>query len=192
MNTQVLPIGEERKHPTGFPGGPNGKAVRPLMINHLRDVRARRRGEELVESGFTLIELLVVIVVLGILAATVVFALSGVTGTSAVAACNSDGKTLDVAVQAYINKPTNTTNSTPSLVAQLKSDGDITAVPSNTGYGMELYGDEVANGTAAQIAATTTANGGTVPAADTVIVQAPKGTGTWTPYDLNTSTCANA
>ena len=48
------------------------------MFRHLRDAKARRRGEEVVESGFTLIELLVVIVVLGILAATVVFALSGV------------------------------------------------------------------------------------------------------------------
>ncbi len=79
------------------------------MFQHLRDAKARRKGEEVVESGFTLIELLVVIVVLGILAATVVFALSGVTGQSAVAACNSDAKTIDVAVQAYINSPDNQT-----------------------------------------------------------------------------------
>ena len=52
------------------------------MIRHIRETLARRRGEEL-EAGFTLIELLIVIVVLGILAATVIFALSGVTGQSA-------------------------------------------------------------------------------------------------------------
>ena len=61
------------------------------MFKHLRDAHARRKGEEVVESGFTLIELLVVIVVLGILAATVVFALSGVTGQSA-AGCMQLGR----------------------------------------------------------------------------------------------------
>ncbi len=74
------------------------------MIRHIRETVARRRGVEL-ESGFTLIELLIVIVVLGILAATVVFALSGVTGQSAQAACNSDAKRYEVAVAAYKNSP---------------------------------------------------------------------------------------
>ena len=37
------------------------------MIKHIREMVARRRGEEFdFESGFTLIELLIVIVVLGI------------------------------------------------------------------------------------------------------------------------------
>ena len=93
------------------------------MFKHLRDAHARRKGEEVVESGFTLIELLVVIVVLGILAATVVFALSGVTGQSAQAACNSDAKTIEVGVQAYINSPDNTTNATPTTVGQLVTAG---------------------------------------------------------------------
>ena len=85
------------------------------MIRHLRDTLARRRGEELdAESGFTLIELLIVIVVLGILAATVIFALSGVTGQSAQAACNSDGKSYEIAVAAYENSPGNTTNTPPA------------------------------------------------------------------------------
>jgi general secretion pathway protein G len=53
------------------------------------------------EAGFTLIELLIVIVVLGILAAIVVFSLSGVTGQSKSAACNSDAKTVEIAVDAY-------------------------------------------------------------------------------------------
>ena len=58
---------------------------------------------------------------LGILAATVVFALSGVTGQSAEAACNSDAKTIDVAVQAYINSPDNATNAAPTTAANLVS-----------------------------------------------------------------------
>ena len=78
------------------------------MIRHIRETVARRRGVEL-ESGFTLIELLIVIVVLGILAATVVFALSGVTSQSATAACQSDAKSYEVAVSAYADSPQNTT-----------------------------------------------------------------------------------
>ena len=79
------------------------------MIRYIRDIQARRKGVEL-EPGFTLIELLIVIVVLGILAATVIFALGGVTSQSAQAACQSDGKSYEVAVAAYENAPANTTN----------------------------------------------------------------------------------
>jgi prepilin-type N-terminal cleavage/methylation domain-containing protein len=68
------------------------------------EIQSRRNDEETSEKGFTLIELLIVIVVLGILAAIVIFSLSGVTGSSAVAACNSDAKTVQVAVQAYISQ----------------------------------------------------------------------------------------
>jgi prepilin-type N-terminal cleavage/methylation domain-containing protein len=88
------------------------------MIRHIRETVARRRGVEL-ESGFTLIELLIVIVVLGILAATVVFALSGVTSQSATAACQSDAKSYEVAVAAYADSPSNPGNTQASTTAQL-------------------------------------------------------------------------
>src|SRR5580700_5586104 len=104
------------------------------MIRHIRDARARRRGE-FVESGFTLIELLVVIVVLGILAATVVFALTSVTGQSAQAACNSDAKTIETGVQAYIDSPDNTTNTAPAAIS------DLLAAPFNS------TGDPLVSGT---------------------------------------------
>jgi general secretion pathway protein G len=53
------------------------------------------------EGGFTLIELLIVIIILAILAAIVVFAV-GTTGSNAkVAACNSDAKTLETALESY-------------------------------------------------------------------------------------------
>jgi general secretion pathway protein G len=53
------------------------------------------------DSGFTLIELLIVIVVLGILAAVVVFSLGGVAGTSRQADCKSDGSSIKTAIAAY-------------------------------------------------------------------------------------------
>ncbi|HTU38507.1 MAG TPA: prepilin-type N-terminal cleavage/methylation domain-containing protein [Acidimicrobiales bacterium] len=162
------------------------------MIRHLRDVRARRRGEELVESGFTLIELLVVIVVLGILAATVVFALSGVTGQSAAAACNSDAKTVDVAVQAYINSPDNPSNTPPSTLNDLvshtftepdgstKTDTFMANLPNNSAYAINLYG----------------ASGATIsgnPNSYAVVVATPKTGTNWALYDTTgTNPCTAA
>src|SRR5262245_3969613 len=45
----------------------------------LKHIRMRGEDKNLLEKGFTLIELLVVIVILGILAAVVVFAVNGIT-----------------------------------------------------------------------------------------------------------------
>jgi prepilin-type N-terminal cleavage/methylation domain-containing protein len=53
------------------------------------------------ERGFTLIELLIVIVILGILAGIVIFAVAGITDRGNAAACKSDRKTIEVAVEAY-------------------------------------------------------------------------------------------
>jgi general secretion pathway protein G len=77
----------------------------PLFERH-RELQRRRADEGF--DGFTLIELLIVIVVLAILAATVIFALGGVTGNSSKAACNSDAKSVEVAVEAFKASPNNT------------------------------------------------------------------------------------
>ncbi|MGB8195970.1 MAG: prepilin-type N-terminal cleavage/methylation domain-containing protein [Acidimicrobiales bacterium] len=69
------------------------------MSNTLRRMQQRPDRGDL--SGFTLIELLIVIVVLGILAAVVIFALGGITGKSAIASCQADGATISTAVASY-------------------------------------------------------------------------------------------
>jgi general secretion pathway protein G len=53
------------------------------------------------EKGFTLIELLVVIVILGILAAVVVFAVSGLTDRGQDSACEIDARSLRTAMEAH-------------------------------------------------------------------------------------------
>ena len=53
------------------------------------------------DEGFTLIELLIVIVILGILAGIVVFAVGSATTDSKKSACQADKETLSVALEAY-------------------------------------------------------------------------------------------
>jgi prepilin-type N-terminal cleavage/methylation domain-containing protein len=56
------------------------------------------------DEGFTLIELLIVIVILGILATVVVFAVGGITDRGASSACKADKATLEVGIEAYFAK----------------------------------------------------------------------------------------
>jgi general secretion pathway protein G len=53
------------------------------------------------EGGFTLIELLIVIIILAILAAIVVFAVGNTGQNAKTAACNSDAKTYETALESY-------------------------------------------------------------------------------------------
>ncbi len=73
-------------------------------MDHLfnRVARRRRRGQD----GFTLIELLVVIAILGVLAAIVVFNVTGVKTQGIKAACATDTESIQTAVDAYYNATT--------------------------------------------------------------------------------------
>jgi prepilin-type N-terminal cleavage/methylation domain-containing protein len=90
----------------GSPGGWDGAAgpgagstKGPISV--LKHLRARTEGKTLLEKGFTLVELLVVIVILGILAAVVVFAVGGTEANAKQAACKSEKATVEAAYEAY-------------------------------------------------------------------------------------------
>ncbi|WP_329002402.1 prepilin-type N-terminal cleavage/methylation domain-containing protein [Kribbella sp. NBC_00709] len=79
--------------------------IRALTARTVRRARShtdRTRARN--QSGFTLIELLVVIVILGVLSGVVVFAVSGIQDRGNAAACKTDKKSVEVAVEAYYAK----------------------------------------------------------------------------------------
>ncbi|GAA1839051.1 hypothetical protein GCM10009682_64080 [Luedemannella flava] len=103
----------------------------------MRDrISAVRRNE----SGFTLIELLIVIVILGVLAGAVVFAVKGIKDRGTAAACTSDKKVVEVAAEAYYakyNKYPAGADDTARLNV-LKTEGLIKDVPGGNGYTITL------------------------------------------------------
>src|SRR6478609_2986391 len=88
------------------------------MLQHLRGARQN-------EDGFTLIELLIVIVILGVLAAIVVFGVATFRSDSEDAACKATVKTVSVAADAYDAK----TGNYPASVTPLVTDKYLKTAP---------------------------------------------------------------
>ena len=104
------------------------------MYQRLREAREN-------QSGFTLIELLIVIVILGVLAGIVVFAVQAFNNDGKAAACQADKKSVEVATEAYYAK----NNSTyPTDVQVLVDQHYLREPPSTTnGYSISTAGGVV-------------------------------------------------
>jgi len=93
------------------------------MLQRIRKLRA-------VEAGFTLIELLIVVVILGVLAGIVVFAVSNFNNDGVTAACKSDIKNVEIASEAYLAK----TGGVAGSMQLLKDSNYLKDVPASDKY----------------------------------------------------------
>jgi prepilin-type N-terminal cleavage/methylation domain-containing protein len=85
------------------------------------------------DEGFTLIELLIVTIVLGILAAIVVFAVQNLGSATAQTACASDFKTVENAVESYKAEMGNYPDGTPTVGTGIQTDTDPSATTNAAG-----------------------------------------------------------
>lgn len=96
------------------------------MISTLKRLKAKKA-----DKGITLIELLIVIVILGILSATIIFAVGGMTSKSAIASCQTDGQTTLTAVDAFAAQNPGVTLTEAALTGSALGGPYLSALPSN-------------------------------------------------------------
>lgn len=101
----------------------------------LQRLRALRQNQ----SGFTLTELLIVIVILGVLTGIVVFAVGAFQDRGEAAACKTDKKNVEIAVEAYYAK----TGGYPADVATLVTANYLREAPNSTKYTITTAGGTV-------------------------------------------------
>jgi general secretion pathway protein G len=95
------------------------------MRDQIREARKNQKG-------FTLIELLIVIVILGVLAAIVVFAVGAFNKEGHTAACKADVKNVEIAQEAFKAKSATSVYATD--VAALVTAKYLREAPSTTNY----------------------------------------------------------
>lgn len=117
----------------------------------LRKIHWRKTSDH--QEGFTLVELLVVIVILGILAAIVVFAVTGITSNGQKSACQVDAKTIQNAEEAaFAQQQTGTAAPVYLTMSQLQASGflhstsNLWQITTQTATGYTLSGQNACNG----------------------------------------------
>ena len=83
------------------------------MLKQLRS----KQDQNIIERGFTLVELLIVIVILGILAGIVVFAVGNLTNSAQSNACAQEKSTIVTADEAYKAQNNGSYTDTSGLVS---------------------------------------------------------------------------
>jgi len=108
-------------------------------------IREARRNE----SGFTLIELLIVIVILGVLAGIVVFAVGAFNDEGKASACKSDQKNLEIASEAFYAK--SATHKYPTAITDLTNAAKpyLKEAPTNITVAFDATGATAPVGTCA-------------------------------------------
>jgi prepilin-type N-terminal cleavage/methylation domain-containing protein len=110
---------------------PQSRTRRNSVIERLQ----AKRNEE----GFTLIELLIVIIVLGILAAIVVFAVAGTKKDAVASTCKTDVKSIELSAESVVAKKPGATALTsvdPGDLIDSTKGGLLKEMPSSTNYKM--------------------------------------------------------
>jgi len=132
-----------------------GLGFTELAVPRTRETQTTNQGESSMykqlkkmrqEEGFTLIELLIVIVILGVLAGIVVFAVGAFNNDGNTAACKADKKNIEIAAEAYLAKVGHYPVGTPvddstGRMTTLKNANYIKEIPSNSGYTITLAAD---------------------------------------------------
>jgi general secretion pathway protein G len=110
----------------------------------LKQMRSDQDHKNIIERGFTLVELLIVIVILGILAGIVVFAVGNLTSNAKTNACATEKSTIVTANEAYKANNGSYAANMAALVAAgnlkttpadytIDNAGNVTAIANNAG-----------------------------------------------------------